>query len=254
MDSQQTIEQAERERILGKAIELSEQIPTTPIYLTYEDGFFDILPQESTIYLAHKPGYFERVKDAFSGKSEHIRLRVESYPDLFPGQYPLLRNIHFGKGDNVVYPFDKYNNGGYVMYDGYGKLAQIDIRDFILFYGQDVVYSYYFDLNGDGKLDKTTELIGTVLCRTTHDDRINLEKLVGEGRPKTDVTFTSHYSFMAPTNDFEQGIAYFNLCGYVESMLPDQLNRGFGKHSLLGLHQPASQRHYAVSQSGRLKT
>lgn len=234
LDSQQTVEQAERERMLEKAIELSEQIPTTPIYMTYEDGFFDLLPQESTIYLAHKPGYLERVKEALAGKSAHIRLRVENYRDLFPGQYPLLRNIHFGKGDNVVYPFDKYNNGGYVVYDGYGKLAQIDIRDFILFYGQDVLYSYYFDLNGDGKLDKTSELIGTVLCRTTHDDRVDLEKLVGEGRPKTDVTFTSHYSFMAPANDFEQGMAFFNLCGYVESMLPDQLNRGFGKHSLLG--------------------
>lgn len=234
LDSQKTIDPAERERMLEKAMELSRQIAATPIYMTYEDGIFDILPQESTIYLAHKPGYFERVKDAFLGQSDHIRLRVENYPDLFPGRYPLLRHLHAGAGDNVVYPFDKYNNGGYIIYDRYGKLAQIDIRDFILFYGQDVLYSYYFDLNGDGKLDKATELIGTVLCRTTHDDRVDLEELVGEGRPKNDVTFTSHYSFMAPTNDLEQGIAYFNLCGYLESMLPDQSNRGFGKHSFLG--------------------
>jgi hypothetical protein len=146
----------------------------------------------------------------------------------------LLRHLHIGTGDNVIYPFDKYNNGGYIIYDKHGKLAQIDIQDFILFYGQDVLYSYYFDLNGDGKLDKATELIGTVLCRTTHDERIDMEKLVGEGRPKNDITFTSHYSFMTPANDFEQGIAYFNLCGYVESMMPDQQNRGFGKHSFLG--------------------
>ncbi|GAK57278.1 hypothetical protein U27_04243 [Candidatus Vecturithrix granuli] len=234
LDSQQTINQTERERMVRQAMAMSVQIPRTPIYMTYEDGLFDILPQESTIYLAHKPGYLERVKDAFFGKSEHIRLRVENYADLFPGRYPLLRHFHIGAGDNVVYPFDKYNNGGYIIYDRYGKLAQIDIRDFILFYGQDVLYSYYFDLNGDGKLDQTSELIGTVLCRTTHDERIELERLVGEGRPKTDVTFTAHYSFMAPSNDLEQGMAYFNLCGYVESMLPDQLNRGFGKHSFLG--------------------
>ncbi len=49
-----------------------------------------------------------------------------------------------------------------------GKLAQIDIQDFILFYGQDVLYSYYFDLNGDGKLtDKTAGAIWSSLCRTT---------------------------------------------------------------------------------------
>lgn len=234
LDSQQSMNQAERERMAIKAMELSEQLPRMPIYLTYEDGFFDLFPQGSTIYLAYRPNFSERLKDALLGKSEHIRLRIKKYVDLFPGRYPLLRHLHIGTGDNVIYPFDKYNNGGYIIYDKYGKLAQIDIQDFILFYGQDVLYSYYFDLNGDGKLDKATELIGTVLCRTTHDERIDMEKLVGEGRPKNDITFTSHYSFMTPTNDFEQGIAYFNLCGYVESMMPDQQNRGFGKHSFLG--------------------
>ncbi len=60
-----------------------------------------------------------------------------------------------------------------------------------------------------------------------------MEKLVGEGRPKNDILLTSLF-FHGPTNDFEQGIACFNLCGYVESMMPDQQNRGFGKHSFLG--------------------
>ena len=234
LDSQQTIGQSDREQKVRQVMRLSKQIATSPIYITYNDGFFDLLPQESTIYFAYKPTWFERLKDSFLGKSKHIRLRAENYRDLFPGSYPLLRNIHFGKGDNVVYPFNKYNNGGYIIKDAYGKLAQIDIQDFILFYGQDVLYSYYLDLNGDGELDKKSELIGTVLCRTTHDDRINLEKLIGEGRPKTDVTSTTHYSFMAPSNDFEQGLEYFKLCGYLESMLPDQVNHGFGKHSLLG--------------------
>ena len=234
LDSQQTVNRAEREKMIRHVMELSELIETTPIYITHEDGFLDLLPQESTIYFAYKPGFWERVKDALIGKSDHVRLRVESYPDLFPGRYPLLRKFHIGTGDNVVYPFDKYNHGGYKLRDQYGDLAQIDIQDFILFYGQDVLYSYYFDLNGDGKLDKDTELIGTVLYRTTHDDRVDLEQLVGKGKPKTDVTFTTHYSFMAPDNDFTKGIAYFNLCGYIESMLPDQVNRGFGKHSLLG--------------------
>jgi hypothetical protein len=215
-------------------MDLSRQIETTPIYITYEDGFIDLFPQDSTNYLAHKPTTFERMQDGFLGKSKQIRLRVESYPDLFPGRYPLLHTIHFGEGDNVVYPFNKYNNGGYTIYDRYGKLAQIDIQDFILFYGQDVLYSYYFDLNGNGKLEKESELIGTVLCRTTHDDRVQLEELIGKGKPKADVTFTTHYSFMAPEANFEKGLEYFKLCGYIESMLPDQVNHGFGKHSLLG--------------------
>ncbi|MCP4397266.1 MAG: hypothetical protein GY801_08215 [bacterium] len=234
LDSRQTNDQTVREKKVREVMALSKSIETTPIYITYEDGFFDYFPQDSTNYLAHKPNWFERAGDGFLGKSEHIRLRTENYRDLFPGRYPLLQNIHFGKGDNMVYPFNKYNNGGYVIHDTYGKLAQIDIQDFILFYGQDVLYSYYLDLNGDGKLDKQTELIGTVLCRTTHDDRVDLETLVGEGRAKTDVTFTTHYSFMAPETDFERGMDFFKLCGYIESMLPDQVNHGFGRHSLLG--------------------
>ena len=202
LDSQQTFEQAAREQKIRHVMELSQQIDTTPIYITYEDGFVDLLPQDSTNYLAYKPTLFERMQDNFLGKSPHIRLRVENYTDLLPGRYPLLHTLHFGEGDNVVYPFNKYNNGGYVIHDKYGKLAQIDIQDFILFYGQDVLYSYYLDLNGNGKLEKETELIGTVLGRTTHDDRVQLEELIGKGKPKADVTFTTHYSFMVPGSGF----------------------------------------------------
>jgi hypothetical protein len=234
LDSQQTSDRATREQMIKEAMQLGEEIETSPVYMTYEDGFFDLLPQESTVYLAHKPTWIERTRDAFLGKSRHIRLRIENSWDLFPGRYPFLRKFRIGKGENAVYPFDKYNNGGYTVKDLYGNLARIEIQDFILFYGQDLLYSYYFDLNGDGKLDKEAELIGTVLCRTTHDERMDLEKLVGEGRPKTDVTFTVQYSFMSPTTDLEQSMEYFKLCGYVESMMPDQVNRGFGKHSLLG--------------------
>ena len=61
--------------------------------------------------------------------------------------------------------------------DKFGDLAKIDIKDFILYYGQDVVYSYYLDLNGDGKLNKDNELIGQVLCRTAHDERSEMNKL-----------------------------------------------------------------------------
>ena len=234
LDSQQTSDRATREQVIKDAMQLSEEIETAPVYMTYEDGFFDLLPQESTIYLAHKPSWLQRARDAFLGKSPNIRLRVENSWDLFPGRYPFLRKVRIGRGENAVYPFDKYNNGGYTIQDRYGDLARVDIQDFILFYGQDLLYSYYFDLNGDGKLDTETELIGTVLCRTTHDERMDLEKLVGEGKPKTDVSFTMQYSFMSPLAELDQSMEYFALCGYIESLMPDQVNRGFGKHSLLG--------------------
>ena len=234
LDSQTSVAPAEREKMITAALALSHEIETVPIYRSYEDGIIDLLPQDSTIYLASDPGWPARVADTLWGKSAQIRWRVDNFWNLLPGWYPLIRQIHFGKGENTIYPFDKYNNGGYVIRDKYGELAKIEIEDFFLRYGQDVLYHYYLDLNGDGQLDPAQELLGTVLCRTTHDERLNLEKLIGFGRPKADVTFTIHYSFMAPDNDVKKGLAYFNLCAYIESMLPDQINRGFGKHSYLG--------------------
>jgi len=234
LDSPGTVNKSQREEIIEAAGWLSEEIQTQPVYLSYEDGFFDLLPQESTIYLAYKPDIIERYQDAILGKSRHIRLRVENHWDLFPGRYPILRRFHIGKGDNVVYPFDKYNNGGYVIKDKFGDLARIDIQDFILYYGHDVLYLYYIDISGDGKIDKKKELIGTVLCRTGHDERITLESMREQGESKGDVKVTIHYSFMAPDADLQKGLKYFNLCGYIESMMPDQVNRGFEKHSMLG--------------------
>ncbi len=76
-----------------------------PIYLTYEDGFFDLFPQGSTIYLAYRPNFSERLKDALLGKSEHIRLRIKKYVRPLPGRYPLLRHLHIGTGDNAILSF-----------------------------------------------------------------------------------------------------------------------------------------------------
>jgi len=236
LNSVETKEKAKREQMIWEAIKLEDEIKKNTIYTSFEDGIVDLLPQESSIYVGHYPGFFERWKHnlGFGTWKDRNRLRVENYWDLWPGNYWLLNRISFGSGDNVLSPFAKYNNGGYEIEDKFGKIAKIDIRDFILFYGQDILYSYYFDLNGDGELDEEKELIGQVLCRVTHDERINLESLVGEGKPKSDVSFTINYSFMSPTPDLEKGIDYFNLCGYVESCMPDQINRGFGKHSMLG--------------------
>ncbi|MGA1825211.1 MAG: hypothetical protein ACMUIP_11175 [bacterium] len=52
--------------------------------------------------------------------------QVENYWDLWLGRYPWLAKMSIGDGDNVIYPFDKYNNGGYVIKDRHGDIARID--------------------------------------------------------------------------------------------------------------------------------
>jgi len=205
------------------------------VYSTFEDGFFKILPQESTVYLGHDPSFLERSKHwAGIGRNDDIRLRVENHWDLWPGDYPLLRNIGFGSGENKTFPFAKCNNGNYTIVDKFGDLAKIEIKDFILFYGQDVIYSYYLDLNGNGKIEKADELLGRVLCKTTHDEMEQIDKLAKGEQPEADLTLTINYSFMMPDDNITRGKEYFRLCAYMESFMPDQVHRGFGKHSLLG--------------------
>ncbi len=235
LDSVGSLGKTERERLTDEIQSISEQMQKSPIYTSYEDGILKTLPQESTIYLGEIPDNLERLKNLFGiSRANHNRLRIENYWDLWPGNFEFLKDFHFGSGENAMYPFDKYNNGGYVIKDKFGTIAKVNIRDFFLFYGQDALYEYFLDLNGDGKIDEAKELIGSVLCRTSHDGRIIINELEEE-TPKQDMTFTVNYSFMAPDDDLKKGMEYFRLCAYIETMMPDQVNRGFGKHSLLGL-------------------
>ncbi|MEK6884802.1 MAG: hypothetical protein AABY22_34540 [Nanoarchaeota archaeon] len=226
LNSTETVDRKKREKIIEGLISSERKMAKGPVYFSFEDGIIDWLPQESSIYLAEKPSYLKRewYEWVGFGRNDHNFLRIENYWDLFPGRYPFLDNFKI---------FDKYNNGGYVIKDKFGDIAKINIEDFFLFYGRDVLYSYYLDLNGDGKISKD-EIIGSVLCRTAHDENPNLESLSGKNRPKSDVTFTNNYSFMAPDQNRELGLKYFELCSYIESMIPDQIHRGFGKHSFLG--------------------
>ena len=235
IDSEETIDKKKRELLIEELVELQESMDKATIYATFEDGFFKILPQDSTIYLGETPTYLERLKNKLGfGRKDHFRLRVENARDLFPGWLPILRNIPVGSNENRSYPFDKYNNGGYKVTDKFGEVAEIDIVDFWFFYGQDVLYNYYLDLNGDGKIDKQKELIGKVLCRTTHDEKRDINFIAKGVTPANDVTLTTNYSFMAPDNDLVKGLEYFKYCAYIESLIPDQVHRGRGKHSLLG--------------------
>ncbi|MDD5192043.1 MAG: hypothetical protein PHH54_01610 [Candidatus Nanoarchaeia archaeon] len=230
-----------REDLVSKILKIEKKMDRKTIYSSREDGFFKWLPQDSTIYLGEDPGFWKKTKHHLFGwtRNESDILRVDNNWNFFPwglssGNYPLLDEIPIGKGRDRFYPFDKYNNGGYTIKDKFGKIAKIEIKDFWFKYGQDVIYNYYFDLNGDGKINKKTELIGSVLCTPTHDEKAEIEKLAAGIIPENDLTVTTLFSFMAPPNvSKEKGWDYFKMCAYVETIVADAVRRGDGQHSLL---------------------
>jgi len=225
LDSEQATKGKTKEDCANKVMEIEEKMKKRTIYSTFESGFLKVLPQGSVIYLGENPGKWERFKNwAGFGRKNHTRLVVDNQWDLWPGNIPVLNKFSI---------FNRYNNGGYTIKDKFGDIAKIQIDDFIFYYGPRVLYSYFLDLNGDGKLDKEKELIGKVLCKTPNNERIELEKFVKGKKPSADITFTVNSSFMAPSPDKEKGWEYCKLCAYTESMMPDQIHRGFGKHSLL---------------------
>jgi hypothetical protein len=216
LDSTETTNKKVRERLVKEVIEIEKDMPKRTIYSTRESGFLKMLPQGSITYLGESPGKFERFKNWLGfGRKDHTRLEVNNHWDLWPGNYPGLNYLSQA--------FNKYNNGGYTIKDKFGDVARVDIRDFWFFYGLDVVYSYYFDLNGE------------VLCTPSRDERMELKKFAKGIMPEADTTFTINYAFMSPVADEERGMELFKLCMYMETMMPDQLHRGYGKHSLIGL-------------------
>ena len=221
---------SERESLMDNVQKIEKRMQKFPIYTSFEDGILDWIPQGSTIYLGHHTSFSERLKDGLGlKKQEHARVRVDKYWDFFPlgltpGNVPLLNTFSF---------LNKYNLGGYKIRDKFGDLAKVDVKDFWLFYGYDLLYSYYLDLNGDGKLGED-EVIGRVLCKITPEVRNEIKNLGKGGVPGKDIRIKTAYSFMSPTADQQKGMEYFKLCAYTESLMADQLHRGYGKHSLLG--------------------
>lgn len=237
LDSEETKDNLElREKLVEKLKGVEANLDKKTVYSTFEDGFFKILPQGGEVYLGENPGFWKRAKHYWFGwtRNESNRLRIEWHMGLFPGNWPILNRIPFGTGKDKSYVFDKYNNGGYSIHDRFGELAKIEIQDFWFNFGQDVVYNYFLDLNGDGKIDTKTELIGKVLCTTTHDEKTEIQRLAHGIIPDHNMTLTTNYSFMAPDSDMKKAWEYFKLCAYVETMMPDQVHRGTGQHSLLG--------------------
>lgn len=224
---------------------LAGNISTRVVYRTHEDGIVDVLPQDSTIYLMANPPLGRRITTGLAHGRHHVsddfvKLRVENYWDLWPGNarvIPIIGNfladLKIGSGKNTLGIFDKKNNGGYRIVDDIGTLAEIQIKDFILYYGNDILYKYFLDKNGDGRIDQASECVGQVLYRLSQDELMDLEKVAGAKRDKVDVTYSLNYVFMAGSNTAEAKND-FKLCAYIETMMPDQINRGFDLHSSLG--------------------
>jgi hypothetical protein len=243
-----------RVKILEEILELESKIDKVTIYDDYEDGFVDWDFQESSKYLGHKPSvgtrigmevldFLEQLKGRATfglwPKAAHFDgfIRVENHYDFFPGNIPGLNKLRYDNGSNRIFSlFDKSNNGGYEIIDNVGTIGRIDIEDFWLNYDTDLLYRYYLDLDGNGSIDEDKELIGDVVVRTTYGQKEeNAGQVIGKGMQKRNISYTFQYSFMAGHRiGQEERYKDFLLCAYLESMIPDQLNRGYGKHSRLG--------------------
>ncbi len=264
-----------REALINEMADVEAKLEKVPVIATHEDGIVKWLPQESTIFLFSNPGFayrsFHKVK-AMPGSAtpvlpakeqwttfddseianpggDPVRLRVENEWDLVPGRIWGLSGIRLGSPPNQWWPFWHRNNGGYTIEDGRGAVAKVRIKDFWIHYGDDLLYEYFLDKNGDGRIDELRELIGQVLYRISRDEDPELEGAIGAHEGKKDVSQRLIYTFMAgrdpelqSSNPQERETALktarevdFYLCSAVESFIIDQVNRGFGQHSELGM-------------------
>jgi len=156
-----TTKMKKRAKLIDHILDLDSEIEKKVVYRTFEDGMIDRLPQESTIYLLQDPAVHQRALFNMGVDSEKPmeKLRVEANYLSWPANIPALNHMVFGEGRNKVSVFDKMNLEGYSIKDRYGEIARVEIEDFILYYGNDLVYHYYLDKNGDGKINKKTEEI-----------------------------------------------------------------------------------------------
>ncbi len=246
----------DREDLINRMRKIRDNLDKTPVMVSEEDGIFDWLPQESTMYLFGKPSSEARAgissgkagvypTDASWGVIENlqianptgipVKLRIENHWDLWPGRILGLRGVSFGSGRDTLMPFAKYNNGGYEIIDGTGTVAEVRFKDFVLRYGKDVLYEYYLDKDGNGKINDEKELLGSVLFHIDNDESLDLSDALGSSskKEKKDVSYNLVYSFMRGSDEATAHQDFY-LCNAFESFLLNETNRGYGKHSYLG--------------------
>ncbi len=249
-----TFSDNEREKLIGRMQEIRDSLDRQHVMVSDEDGILDWLPQESTTYLFGDSS--SKVRDGLSkGKpgvypadgswgvlpelrienptGEAIKLRVENELDLWPGRVLGMKGIRFGSGRDSLIPFAKYNNGGYKIVDATGTVAKVRFRDFFWRYGKDLLYEYYLDKDGNGKIDEERESIGSVLFHIDNDEDLDLGAALGPKDGKKDMTYNIVYSFMRGSDE-KTAHQDFYLCNAFESFLLNEANRGYGKHSYLG--------------------
>jgi len=249
----QSTNQGIREDLIKKIKELEQKIPRRTIYKDYEDGIIDVNFQESTLWLCQNPSWLKRqgfaIVDFLEQAKERLTLglldkavhgegiyRIENHWNLLPGNIPLLNKLKYSTATRTYDPFGKTNNGGYEIIDDRGTLVLVKIKDFAKKYGNDLLYLYYLDKNGDGRIDKKNELIGQVLHHMTYGQKDTTSEEIGKEKGKKDITYNAKLTFMGgKETDAAKRYNDFLLCAYIESFMPDQLNRGYGKHSILGI-------------------
>ena len=224
-----------RRDIYIRLVGLHQRLEKVPVYRTFEDGIIDWLPQESTIYLGEDPSWWKRLKteamDLFTfGKVKDCNvLRVEQLWDFWPGYFSgLHRWVSLGSGEDTLRPFNRVNHGGYKMTSCRGDLAEIRVQDFFQpNYANDLLYVYRLDLNGDGRLTDD-ETIGKVLVRFEYDSPIYVKDQSGTHSYSKKLYFMAGQASVPPEEAFK-------LAAYLETMVPDQHNRGFLLSPTFGL-------------------
>ncbi|MGV8086113.1 MAG: hypothetical protein ACP5N1_00645 [Candidatus Woesearchaeota archaeon] len=230
-----TDSRSERMNLLDKILRVEKEISKKTVYNSMEDGIIDWMPEGSRVYLNHTSTFGERLRLNTTG--EEGVLRITNHWDLWPGNFFGLNKWRYdGSNGEVFSLFDKYNNGGYTISDNIGDLAEIKIVDFLLKYDRDIVFEYYIDKNGDGKLNHKTELVGRVLYQQKGSQKATDPKTeIDKGQNKKDVTYDYLIAFMGGySSDSVERYNDFVKCGWIEAAMPDQINRGFGKHSYIG--------------------
>ncbi|MGD8395376.1 MAG: hypothetical protein PVF43_07860 [Candidatus Eiseniibacteriota bacterium] len=166
--------------------------------------------------------------------------------DLLPqgGRLHLAASLDGERQHTISVAWDKtglfpwrWLNGGYRARDAVGELFRVQIRDFWFHFQNELAYLYFLDLDGNGHIDRDTELIGQVYYKTADSplrERFRRNPDVPLTQENTqEFTRNKTYVFRVGA-DPAMAARDFELCDGIEKLLPDAIVKGFGRDSHLG--------------------